>query len=121
MDSPSNTITLNVGTWEPGDDRDLAGFGGVVRIDDDGCVYLGGFRPTPGRVMNVVWPAGYTAVRLSDGTVQITDPGGVVVAKSGQWLVVGGGEVPGVDLACRAEGTNQPAIVIQYELPPLND
>jgi hypothetical protein len=90
----------------------------VVHIDANGCVYLG----SAGSVRNVVWPAGYTAFRQPNGTVSIVNPDSIVVAATGHRLRAGGGDAPlETDLACRAKGYDYPTLMIQDELPPLND
>lgn len=92
--------------------------GGVVRIDPNGCVYLG----TEGSDWrkDMVWPAGYTASRQPDGTVTILNENSVVVAATGHHLVAGGGGLPGTELACQAEGTTGWPLTIT-EVPLLND
>lgn len=115
----SSGITLNTSSWDGGYGMEAV-VGGIVRVDADGCVYLDGFRP--GVVSNVVWPAGYTATRRADGTVTISNPGGVVVAATGHRLRASGGErQPGVDdLDCAAEDSIEAAVMITDVLPPLN-
>jgi hypothetical protein len=115
----SNGITLNTSSWEPTDAASEALIISVVRIDPNGCVYLG----RAGSVRNVVWPAGYTAARQLDGTVTISNPDGVIVAATGHPLSAGGSEAPPdtyLYLACQAQGSDYPALMIQDELPPLN-
>jgi hypothetical protein len=119
----SDGITLNTSSWTPtgeGQSWMEAGVGGIVRIDADGCVYLEG--KTPDVVQDVVWPAGYTAARQPDGTVNISDPNGVVVAATGHRLRAGGGEdLLDSELACQAQGSNYGTVMITDELPPLSD
>jgi hypothetical protein len=119
----ANGITLNTSTWSPDDENAhwmQAGIGGSVRVDANGCVYWGGDRPEWGQ--NVVWPAGYTASRATDGTVTIFNPDGVIVAKTGHRLRVGGGHpLHAPSLACSAEGATEGTVMITDVLPPLDD
>lgn len=117
----SDGITLNTSSWEPGDDANEAAIISVVRIDPNGCVYLG--REGMGKGVDIIWPAGYTAARQPDGTVAILNPDGEVVAATGHRIRAGGGEAPpDIEFACRAQNTagNTP-FAIQDELAPLND
>jgi hypothetical protein len=111
-------ITLNTSSSVPAESGSKALILSVVRIDANGCVYL----ESPGSVRNIVWPDGYTASLQPNGTVTIANPDGVAVAASGQRLSAAGGvAAPNTHLACQAEGSNSPTLVIQDELPPLND
>jgi hypothetical protein len=113
-------ITLNTSSWTPDQPFMEAGLVGIVRIDSDGCVYVGR-RGRPGG-SDLIWPAGYTAIREPGGSVSILDPDGVVVAATGHQIRAGGGTPPGVftEFACRAHGANS-WFEIQDEFPPLND
>lgn len=116
----SDGITLNTSSWEPGDDADAALIASVVRLDPNGCVYLRRHGVDVG--VDIIWPAGHTASRQPDGTVNIVDPGGEVVAATGQRLRAGGGSAPSdTELACRAQNTTGPPFKIQTDLPPLNE
>jgi hypothetical protein len=117
----SNGITLNTSSWEPGDDENEARISSVVRVGEHGCVHLRRKGKDVG--VNVIWPAGYTASRQSDGKVTIMNPEGVVVAATGHRIEAGGGEAPGdTEFACRAQNTRgTTSFMIQDELPPLND
>jgi hypothetical protein len=116
----SSGITLNTSSWDPGDDANDGLIVGVVRIDANGCLYLD--SKWGDAVVNLVWPAGYTASRQPDGTVTITNPDGVVVAAIGHHLRAGGGETPAADteFACRAPAPSDTAVMIQDELPCLH-
>lgn len=118
----SDGIMLNTSSWDPNAENAYwmqAEIRGVVRVDANGCVYLG----TPDRpnwAQNVYWPAGYAASREADGTVTISDPDGVIVAATGQQLSVGGGHpLDYPELACSAEGS-QSSVMITDVLPPLS-
>ena len=41
----------------------------------------------------IIWPFGYTAHRTSSGVVEVRDLLGVVVARTGENLALGGGEI----------------------------
>lgn len=109
---------LNTSSSEPTNAASGALIVSVVRIDANGCVYLG----SPGSVRNVVWPTGHTAFRQPDGTVTIANPDGVAVAATGHRLRASGIEAPSdIDLACRVQGSYFPALMVLDELPPLNE
>ena len=113
----SNGITLNTGSWERTDAASEALIVSVVRIDVNGCVYLG----RAGSVHDVVWPAGYTASRQLNGTVTISNPDGVIVAATGHPLRASGIEAPSdINLACRVQDFYSSTLMVQDELPPLN-
>lgn len=42
----------------------------------------------------VLWPKGFTAVDTGAGAVSVLDAGGALVARTGETLKVGGGELP---------------------------
>jgi hypothetical protein len=120
----SDGITLNTSSWEPGDDENDALGISTVSIDANGCVHLESLEGwITDFARDVVWPAGYTASRESDGTVTISNPDGVVVAATGRRLEAGGGQAPpDTELACRAQDTTgTPPFMIQDELPPLKN
>jgi hypothetical protein len=62
---------------------------GCLRIntDEGGVSYL------------AVWPNGFTAQRTEDGTIEVLDPPGQIVAASGQRVRVSGGEFASEDMA----------------------
>lgn len=66
----------------------FAGIGGVVGLDDRGCVVL-----TAGRSHVAVWPTGWTAT-VADDEATIYRPDGSVFARSGDTVRGGGGYVP---------------------------
>jgi hypothetical protein len=87
---PSQTpISIATSSWKPGDPANLARQEGILTATASQCLYL---RNTHGELATggLVWPAGYTA-REVDGSIEVARPDGVVVAKTGQRLVVGGG------------------------------
>jgi hypothetical protein len=63
---------------------------GTLRADETGCPFV---QNDFGKV-TPVWPQGYTAVRLENGDVVVSAPSGQVVARTGDHVRVGGGEVP---------------------------
>ncbi len=123
--SENSAVVINTGSWKPGSDSMLALVGGTLRINDEGCVYLGtGPDDTAepgGPARDVVWPAGYTAEQLESGNVVVKRPDGQVVAKTGHDFRTGGGAVPMDDdsqMSCRA-GTGD-VVFVQQVLPPLD-
>lgn len=83
---PSQVVDLPTSDWEPGDGGDGAGIGGVLSIDDRGCVYL----DAGGTKTWTVWPKGYTAV-VSQGSLHLLDAEVNEVAEEGDELFLGGG------------------------------
>jgi hypothetical protein len=60
---------------------------GTLERDNNGCLGLG-----PGNA--VQWPAGYTGRISPSGVVEVLNAGGQVVARTGQWVKLGGGLRP---------------------------
>ncbi|MCW2843017.1 MAG: hypothetical protein JWN22_933 [Nocardioides sp.] len=86
-------VDLPTSGWQPGDRVDFTGLvSGVLALDEDHCVYLGGENKVGGGVY-VVWPAGFTAA-ITDHTLRLFDPAGRVVADGGQMVETRGGSVP---------------------------
>ncbi len=94
-------VALSTSGWRPGDNFREMGIGGTLRISEDGCVYLAG---SSGGVIDLVWPAGWTARSREGGEIQILDDHGDPVAQTGQQIATGGGEYDG-DVVCRAPGS----------------
>ncbi|CAI9405535.1 hypothetical protein [Nocardioides sp. T2.26MG-1] len=88
------TVRLPVSGWTPGGGGDGAQIQGVLRLDDDHCVYLeaGQDGADPGQIWPV-WPAGFKAVR--DGErLTLLDGAGRTVAHDGDRVSMGGGYGP---------------------------
>lgn len=83
------TVQLPTSSWKPGQDSDGALVQGVLRMDDDYCVYLesGSDRTY------AVWPAGWRATRDGD-LLTIYNPDLEAVARDGDAVSFGGGLVP---------------------------
>lgn len=114
----ANGVTLNTTSSDPSDDASEALIISVVRLDANGCVYL----KSPGSVRNVVWPDGYTAPRQPDGSVIIANEDGDAVAAVGRRIRASSVAAPlDTELACSAQGSYPPTLLIQDELPPLID
>ena len=60
---------------------------------EDGCIRL----EWPGSSDLLIWPYGYT-YRISGSEVEILDENGALVARTGQYKQLGGGEIPSVSL-----------------------
>ena len=88
------TVRLPVSGWTPGSGGYDALIQGVLRLDEEHCVYLeaGQDGADPGRVWPV-WPAGFKALR--DGErLTLLDGAGRVVAHDGDRVSMGGGYGP---------------------------
>jgi hypothetical protein len=88
------TVRLPVSGWKSGTGGDGALIQGVLRLDDEHCVYLeaGQDGADPGQVWPV-WPAGFKAVR--DGErLTVLDGAGQVVAHDGDRVSMGGAYGP---------------------------
>lgn len=90
-------LDLPTSDWEPGDDMMFGLISGVVRVDAQGCVFLGAMETgAPTARLRTVWPKGFAAYR-HDGEVTLYGPEGHVVATEGDTIEAGGGEVPVVE------------------------
>ena len=88
--SDGSPVSIPTSDWQPGDDSMAALMSGTLRADETGCPFV---QNDFGKV-TPVWPQGYTAVRLENGDVVVSAPSGQVVARTGDHVRVGGGEVP---------------------------
>jgi hypothetical protein len=93
---PAPSVTINVGTWKPGDDARHARVAGRVAVTDEGCVYL---RSGPGYTSDIVWPAGWRVESAGASEWQIVSPDGNVTIAPGDWITGPGGRYVG-PLAC---------------------
>ncbi|WP_243056812.1 hypothetical protein [Nocardioides sp. SR21] len=83
------TVQLPTSSWKPGQGGDDALIQGVLRMDDDYCVYLESGQDQ----VYAVWPAGWRATR--DGELLTIYNGDLeVVARDGDAISTGGGFVP---------------------------
>ena len=87
---PGASVRLPVSDREPGDDANAAEVGGVLRVDDDRCVYLETDSVPSGRLY-AVWPAGFQAALDGDRLTVYDD--GLPVARDGDTIATGGGYV----------------------------
>ena len=94
-------LPLSTSDWRPGDDAQRAQLSGVLQVDEKGCLYVAG---PDGHGIDVVWPAGWAAHRLRDGSVELREDHGQVQALTGQHITAGGGQAGPQDLVCRALG-----------------
>ncbi|HYF73993.1 MAG TPA: hypothetical protein VD864_14280 [Nocardioides sp.] len=116
------TVRLPVSGWKPGSGGDDALIQGVLRLDEEHCVYLesGQDGADPGQVWPV-WPAGFEAFREGE-RLTLLDGAGRVVAHNGDEVSMGGGYGPVGTFAgqpCLPE-TGEVAIV-QSEVTVLGD
>lgn len=88
------TVRLPVSGWTPGSGGYDARIQGVLRLDEDHCVYLeaGQDGADPGTIWPV-WPAGFKAVREGE-RLTILDGAGKTVAHDGDQVSMGGGYGP---------------------------
>ena len=83
-------LDLPTSEWRPGNGGDGAGIAGVLRVDDEGCVYLGNVEPRYPLRQQVLWPADWSAA-LVHGTLVLFDENGTTVAREGDHVSTGGG------------------------------
>ena len=83
------SVQLPTSSWKPGQGGDGALFEGVLRMDDEHCVYLEGEQGD----RYVVWPAGWRATRDGD-LLTLYDADLDVVARDGDAVSFGGGFAP---------------------------
>ena len=76
-------IPLPTSSWRPGDVGMLALFRGRLTESQPGVLTADGTA--------LLWPAGFSAVRPSEGPVQVLDPEGNVVLEVGDTFEVAGG------------------------------
>jgi len=88
------TVRLPVSGWKSGSGGDAAQIQGVLRLDEEHCVYLeaGQDGADPGQVWPV-WPAGFEAVREGE-RLTLVDGAGRVVAHDGDEVSMSGGYGP---------------------------
>jgi hypothetical protein len=86
---PLVALTLPTSDWQPGTPAMTAAWTGDLVQDADGCVVL---RNGP-TVTRLVWPKGYSG-RKTTTSIEIVDQHGVVVARTGQRVSIGGGGTP---------------------------
>lgn len=101
------TVRLPVSGWTPGGDSADALIQGIVRLDEDHCVYLeaGQDGADAGEIWPV-WPAGFKAVREGE-RLTVLDASGDAVAHDGDQVSMGGGYGPAGTFAgqpCLPEG-----------------
>ena len=92
-DSPVHD--LPTGTFTTTGPMAAAGLAGILVAGRDGCVYITGPTLQPGDDDDyftlVVWPSGFTAVGSFQEGVTIMDADGREVARTGDYLNLGGG------------------------------
>ena len=111
-------VPISTSSWKPGDPAALALAQGVLMATPDHCLFL---QNTHGELVasGIIWPAGYTA-RAVDGTVEVARPDGVVVARTGKPLALGGGFGDATASACSGIGTGSNQVFwVNDNLPPI--
>lgn len=94
-------VKLSTGKWRPGDPQMEMGIEGRLALASNGCIHLKGLD---GALIDVLWPADYTA-RRDGATVELIDAKGQVAAEVGQNILTGGGELRDSEqLTCRTPG-----------------
>ncbi|GAA4375624.1 hypothetical protein [Nocardioides caricicola] len=110
------SVQLPTSSWKSGQDGDGALIQGVLRMDDDYCVYLEGAD----RDTYVVWPAGWRATR--DGELlTLYDADLSVVARDGDTITAGGGYQPVATYAgepCLPESGEAAAVQSEVTVAP---
>jgi hypothetical protein len=85
-----SSVIIPTSDWQPGDDSMTALLSGTLRADETGCSFVDNDF---GKV-TLVWPQGYTAARVGNGDIVVSAPSGQVVARTGDHVSLGGGQVP---------------------------
>jgi hypothetical protein len=99
--------------WKPGDAGMTALLEGTLVKDGSGCLVVDD--------LVIVWPAGYTAQQTPAGSVEVIDPDGRVVARTGAPLRAGGGSSPvGVSGPCISGRPAAELFHVNDELPALD-
>jgi len=88
-DVRGTTVFLPTSDWEPGNGGDGALFEGVLRMDQQHCIYL----ETGTGNTYAVWPAGWRATREGE-LLNLYDADGARVARDGDTISAGGGAHP---------------------------
>lgn len=83
------TVRLPTSDWQSGDGGDAAALQGVLRMDDEHCVYV---ESDIGRTY-AVWPAGWRATREGEA-LTLYDEDANEVAHDGDTIFTGGGSHP---------------------------
>jgi hypothetical protein len=122
-------VKISTSSWRPGDDVGWRRLGGVLRVTEDGCLYL---TNELGRI-DILWPADFTATIGADGLVEVKSPVGQAVARERLPLLVKGAifniEGPArlpldarKEIECLARKDDMGVVVVvQSELPPLTE
>lgn len=96
----ASSVAIATSDWKPGDAGMRALVTGELRLSRTDCLHIGSGPDAT----DVVWPAGYTAERISTGTVIVKRPDGAVVAEVGRTFSAAGGYIPAtsIEMPCRA-------------------
>ncbi len=94
-------VAIVTSSWKPGDPGNAARAAGTLEATSTGCLYLTGDR---GEVVvsGIVWPSGFSATQSGE-LIEVRDAKGVIVARTGQRLVLGGGFGGGSAARCAGE------------------
>lgn len=109
--SRGSPVSIPTSDWQPGDDSMDALLSGTLRADEAGCPFI---DAGSGKV-TLVWPQGYTAARVGNGDIVVSAPSDQVVARTGDHMSLGGGQVP-VDQKQPCLDAAKEAFVINQDL-----
>lgn len=87
--SIAGVVSIPTSDWKPGDPVSLARTSGILAVTTAQCLYV---ADESGSALGggIVWPAGYTA-RAVGGDIEVLNPAGEVVARTGAPIILGGG------------------------------
>ena len=106
-------VVLPTSNWEPTQPAMDALLSGTLMLEPDGCVVVRNGAVAAA----VIWPHGFSGNRTADGTLEVLNPKGKVVARIGQHVSYGGGFDVGRAVRCGVE--DRPVYLVEDELPPL--
>jgi hypothetical protein len=86
---------------------------GTLTSDSKGCLVVDD--------VVIVWPKGYTARTPAQGTIEVLDPAGTVVARTGVKISAGGGRsMVGASGPCVEARDSDSVFQVNTELPALS-
>ena len=106
------TVSIPTSSWSPGDAGMASLIEGTLTSDSRGCLVVDD--------VVLVWPKGYTARTSSQGTIEVLDPAGTVVARTGVTISAGGGRsLVGASGPCVEARDSDSVFQVNAELPAL--
>jgi hypothetical protein len=105
-------MSIPTSNWSPGDAGMASLIEGTLTEDSKGCLVVDD--------VVLIWPKGYTARTPSQGTVEVLNQEGAVVARTGATISAGGGRsMVGASGPCVSARDSDSVFQVNAELPAL--